>query len=153
MTAEKQYGDSTPEIKKVSNFQISDISFDDIGFRPERNRVYVYVIVCIGTPFLKVGLSSNPRKRVLSMQTGNPMPLKLANAKGFATSEIAFQVEARMHFLLGSLNEAGEWFRAGLPYVDEALDSAARQVKNKRGELGYSPNVKRQVHLGWRYAE
>jgi hypothetical protein len=153
MSFDDYIGDSTPEIKREGNFSLSDIIFDDIGFHPERNRVYVYVIVCIGTPFLKVGVSANPRKRVLAMQTGNPMPLKLAAVTAFSSSEIALQVESRMHFLLGSLNQSGEWFQAGLPYVDEALKKAAKQVRNKRGELGCKPDLKRKVHLNWNYSE
>lgn len=141
-----------PDISATA-FRMEDIQFDDVGFLPERNRFYLYVVANIGTEFLKIGVSSNPRKRVLTMQTGNPLPLKIAHVRGFNSSEIAFQVEARMHFILGAFNKHGEWFSTSISNSIECLDKAYTQVRNKRGELQHKPSQRRSVHLNWDYSE
>lgn len=64
----------------------------------------VYFVLC--GEFIKVGFSSNPYKRLSSMQTGSPFPLvMLADIPGSKDDE------QEIHRMFPDLHVRGEWFR------------------------------------------
>lgn len=65
---------------------------------------YVYVVECGG--YYKIGYSAySPRKRILTMQTGNPLPIRFIGA--IPGSMIN---EAEWHEVFAAKRVRGEWF-------------------------------------------
>lgn len=64
---------------------------------------FVYVMECGG--LYKIGWSVNPRKRVLTLQIGSPLPIKLVGViEGSLTNE------AEWHHAYRDKRVHGEWF-------------------------------------------
>lgn len=55
---------------------------------------YLYIIECVGTEWVKVGISKDPFGRVRSLQTGCPYVLSLLYCQRYPNAEA---VEARLH--------------------------------------------------------
>jgi hypothetical protein len=65
---------------------------------------FIYVAECQG--MFKVGFSTAPRKRISSIQGGNPHPVTLVGV-----IEGSREQEAEWHFALRDKRIHGEWFR------------------------------------------
>lgn len=63
-----------PALKKVS--------LEDLAGQQEVTRAacYVYVVSETGSSYYKIGIASHPRRRLSSLQCGNPRPLELVCA-------------------------------------------------------------------------
>lgn len=102
----------------------------------------VYLIQMGNTRYYKIGHSVDPRRRLFSLQTGNPLPLKI---RWIIKSPEAEKLEAWFHRKFGNRQtEAGnEWFI--LP------DAAITWIK------GFSafrePSYDELVELQYRYAK
>lgn len=57
--------------------------------------------------FVKIGRARNPAKRMLSLQTGTPRPLRL-----LCVIQGGAQLEAALHAAFAADRMSGEWFRA-----------------------------------------
>jgi hypothetical protein len=82
------------------------------------HQMKIYLIQSGGTGPVKIGLTTNPAKRVAQLQTGNPMPLKLV-------AQIAGDrsVEGHLHRAFGRFHLTGEWFNPA-PEIFAAFEAA-----------------------------
>jgi hypothetical protein len=71
---------------------------------------YVYLITTLGGFHTKIGISSNPHARLLTMQTGSPLKLYLCATFACPSRAIAEQVEREAHTELAEWRLHGEWF-------------------------------------------
>jgi len=88
----------------------------EIMSSPENCHVYVVIScgVLTSSTFIKVGISSNPSKRMKEVQTGCPVPVRVANISKPCSRMDARTIESRLHKILMRFNSSGEWF-TGLP--------------------------------------
>lgn len=80
----------------------------------------------------KIGVASDPRKRLASLQTGNPRRLALIIVDWFRTRGDALFVERRAHDHIKEHARVGEWFafnggEGGCPF--EAMAIAASPLR------------------------
>ena len=68
---------------------------------------YVYLIQSLGDSHYKIGVSINPKRRMIILQTGHPHKLKLVDKY---QSEFAYQIEKILHRRYKHLHTEGEWF-------------------------------------------
>lgn len=72
-------------------------------------------------PPCKIGIGSNPRSRVVNLQSGNPRPIRLYAEIALPERCHASDVERAVHHILRASRLSGEWFQVE-PIV--ALQSA-----------------------------
>lgn len=80
--------------------------------------LHLYAVRAGNTDMVKIGISRNPRRRIIQMQTDIPLDLDVIfflNLKG--TSE---DVEQRIHSALADRQIRGEWF--SIPTDDEVWE-------------------------------
>jgi len=76
--------------------------------------------------YVKIGVSATPRRRIASIQTGNPEPIEvLAIVEGDAS------LEADLHRRLASFRKQGEWFE-DCPAVRNEIEGLHRVVIKQR---------------------
>jgi hypothetical protein len=68
---------------------------------------YLYLIRCREEAF-KIGIASDVRSRIASLQTGNPYKLELAKCYSFSNAEV---IERALHMKFEPVRMVGEWFR------------------------------------------
>lgn len=68
---------------------------------------YLYLIKNLTNNYVKIGVSSNPRRRLSQLQTGNDSKLDLL---GIIKVEEVFQIEKILHKHFASSRIHGEWF-------------------------------------------
>lgn len=80
------------------------------NFIPEKkwNGSFVYLLKCGN--FYKIGVGGNLRKRISSIQTGNPYKVELIHAWDFIEEEVAYEIEAELHKKYIKNRKQGEWF-------------------------------------------
>lgn len=89
----------------------------------EENGLHLYIIQSAVTGAIKVGRSGNPDKRLKSLQTGSPYPLRII----LVLDRRGWQEKA-LHERLSRFHTKGEWFlyqglAGGLPLdIYEQLD-------------------------------
>jgi len=71
----------------------------------------IYIIKNTKTNNIKIGISKNPAKRVLALQTGNESLLVLEHIVENDTIWKDKQVESMIHHKLGANRKKGEWFQ------------------------------------------
>lgn len=72
--------------------------------------MYIYVIQQKDTNNYKIGVSSNPDKRLRELQVANAMELILFKTVKVSDKINAFKIEAILHCYFKRLNQQGEWF-------------------------------------------
>lgn len=99
----------------------------------------VYVIRCELTGLMKIGMSTNPNRRLMGIQTG--YPYKLSVHRTFPTDHPRL-LESHLHQVLAHHRLNGEWFSAsGADGIEEAvasfnIDSNPKpKAKMRRSEL------------------
>lgn len=92
----------------------------------------VYVFVCEGQPYVKIGVAAKVESRIKSVQSGCPFRLSVGFETGHTKPEIATQVEATAHKLLTESRMSGEWFDCGLDEAVEAIHEARKRVRTIR---------------------
>ena len=77
----------------------------DIGY------AYLYIINACGTGFYKIGISSNPNKRLKTLQTASPHSLKIIDKFKYRRDK-AYKLEQYLHKYFKSIKCKGgkEWF-------------------------------------------
>jgi len=63
---------------------------------------------------VKVGVTSNIKRRIKTMQTGNPRELTCRVLLGPMTKEAAFEYEGQLHGTFKRMRLRGEWFSGKL---------------------------------------
>jgi hypothetical protein len=93
---------------------------------------YLYLIRCKQEAF-KIGIASDVRSRVASLQTGNPYKLELAACYSFPSAEA---VERVLHMKFDAVRMVGEWFRLSdnqlyeFTQICQMLDGRPQDVNN-----------------------
>lgn len=72
---------------------------------------------------VKVGVTTNPRQRLATLQTAYPFPLQLLGL--WATPGDGYDIEERAHSLLDHYRMRGEWFRVGTTTALASIEHAA----------------------------
>ncbi|CUW33334.1 GIY-YIG nuclease family protein [Streptomyces reticuli] len=80
----------------------------------------VYVVGSPGSPTVKIGFSTDPQKRLWSLQVGSPVPLVL-----LATFEGGRDLESALHRYFASRWKHGEWFELGDAAVEKVRAAVA----------------------------
>ena len=86
-------------------------------FFPHKNKevAFIYFIMSIEDKFnhkknkIKIGVSTDPKKRILGLQTGNPCELKMVYFFP-VDSEDSFHLEENLHIKFKNMLHRGEWF-------------------------------------------
>ena len=114
-----------PSIRKRGMFSLSDVSslIEEARLNSE-NFVYVYVVENEVTGSVKVGVSSSPKKRLSTLQTGTEHKLNLVHVSD-ATVVVS---EKKVHELLNESCIRGEWFNVS---TDEAISAVSYVVNTK----------------------
>lgn len=81
----------------------------------------VIYIIKASNGLLKIGMTSNPRARVRSLQTGSPLHLSVAHKQSVPTPR-ARTAEKRVHYRLRHSRVHGEWFKCSLEKAQAELD-------------------------------
>jgi len=95
----------------INNFYQSQIqnAIDQANNEKDNQQVtpisYIYIIQSENKLY-KIGISTNPRKRLSTLQTGSPVPLKL-----LIQFEGCDDDEKQLHDLFIHRRQRGEWFR------------------------------------------
>ncbi len=90
---------------------------------------YLYVIRC--HEFTKIGIASNVRNRLKTLQTGNPYALELVDSFEF---DDALRVEAILHKKYDYAWERGEWFKLTEEEFEKLIE-LCRNFDENRVEL------------------
>lgn len=92
---------------------------------------------------VKIGISSDPEKRIATLQTANPNPLVLLCAFATPDRTMAKMLESAFHQVMAEHRLAGEWFDI------QPMWSVAFMCQNFRGAfqrfLGDDPEVYEQA--------
>lgn len=73
---------------------------------------YLYIIRAGESFSYKIGISFDPAARLLQLQTGNHLPLRLIMLIPFMSESDSRRVEKNIHEKLKPFNSSGEWFTA-----------------------------------------
>ena len=80
----------------------------------------VYVMKCAETDLVKIGIATDPQKRLRQIINGSGLSVTLEYTKGH---EKADEVERNAHRLMKDCRRAGEWFKAT---SDQAIEAVVR---------------------------
>ena len=67
----------------------------------------IYLIKSLNDGFYKIGVSKNPNKRLIELQTGNPSPVEILY---LYESKLAYKIENSLHNRYSYCKTHGEWF-------------------------------------------
>lgn len=85
----------------------------------------VYVVDMIGTPFVKIGSTSNPRSRIGSYQVVSPFEIRCAFILCPPVTSSHIHIEMAVQAKLNEQVERGEWFH--LSALD-AIEAIRREI-------------------------
>jgi hypothetical protein len=94
---------------------------------------YVYLISDTKTTSYKIGTSSNPEKRLKSLQTGNDNSLKIIHK---VQCKNKTQVEKALHNQFSFFKISGEWFELkqsdvdNFPQTCQTIDENLEKIKS-----------------------
>lgn len=88
--------------------------------------MYLYAIGSPNGP-IKIGVSSNPLKRHVQIQTACPFPVSLIHTELSRSKDEAFADERFLHDFLTDKHAHGEWF----------MISAQEAIEHVRDAVGY----------------
>lgn len=77
----------------------------------QNKQCYVYIIEQSETGHIKIGIAEDVEKRLRTLKTGSPLPLKIAKAIPCASRDMAQGVENFLHKRYEKQWTSGEWFR------------------------------------------
>ena len=78
--------------------------------------------------FVKVGITDDVKKRLFSLQAGNPLPLRLRMSRTMPAA-LALQVEAMVHRVLAEHSIGREWFRIEAAVAVKAARPILREAE------------------------
>lgn len=70
----------------------------------------VYLVIQSGTGDLKIGVSSDPGKRLQTLQTGSSTHLTMEDILNYTDKKEAYAFEKLLHNTFTSIRKRGEWF-------------------------------------------
>ncbi|WP_181154232.1 GIY-YIG nuclease family protein [Nostoc sp. 'Peltigera membranacea cyanobiont' N6] len=76
------------------------------------NKAFVYFIFNSDSYAIKIGRATDVEKRLQSLQTSSPVPLKILKTIPIDSIKKAQEVETYLHTKFRHLKMSGEWFRA-----------------------------------------
>lgn len=88
---------------------------------------FVYFILNEDSRAIKIGRAKNLEKRMKTLQTASPAPLKLLKSIQVSSGQEAHELEQSLHERFSALRLWGEWFRAEgelLAYVEQGHTDA-----------------------------
>lgn len=89
-------------------------------YRCKRSRTWVYFVRELSAEgFIKIGLATCPKQRIIALRVGNPRRLELV---GFVPG--GYDVERAFHLAFADSSACGEWFKP-TPGLTEFLASIA----------------------------
>lgn len=97
----------------------------------------IYLIRMQGTNYVKIGIAREPKKRLASLASGNPMPLELlfsiatTEDGGFLGSVQDGQAEIEIHTELEPLRVRGEWFELTQSRVDSVIKELTERFRTR----------------------
>lgn len=95
----------------------------------------VYVLSCPNLEYIKIGMTTNPKKRFSNIQSGCPFKLFLWLGIRTPTPK---EVERTLHEKLSVFRTRGEWFKIDADTADSVIDffnKTNADVRNKRDAL------------------
>lgn len=101
----------------------------------------LYLMLC-GTPeliFVKVGISSDVKKRIAAVQTGCPFEIKEVRFTALRSYLLAKTAEGGMHKALAPMRSYGEWFRLASDSDRAAFNQALKDLWVGTPEFGFVP--------------
>lgn len=107
-------------------------------------REQVYLIGSPDSPVVKIGCSTDPKRRLRNLQSGSPAPLRL-----LATFEGGYVAEKELHRRFAGRRVHGEWFDLGPNPVETVSPfvKAAQVEEAERAGLHQPKHVLRYDHL------
>lgn len=93
--------------------------------------LYCFNFALKGDIYFKIGISSDVRSRLQTLQTGNPFKLSVLFKIKVFSREDAIVLERGMHNKLWEIRLEGEWFSFGNKYTKEDLSKELRILINK----------------------
>lgn len=105
---------------------------------------YVYAVVA--GPYVKIGVSNDPKKRAGKISADCPLPVTLAGYQ-----EAGFDFEATLHAKFSDLRVKGEWFKMEGPVAEWVAALPDRTTKSE-GVLSeyFRDNRGKQIRLAER---
>ena len=79
-------------------------------YDPSEGKYTVYLVSPVPAGDVKIGVSSNPDKRLSTLQTGHSCHLTMEDLLYFDTKKEALAVEKSLHEEFSAYRKKGEWF-------------------------------------------
>ena len=76
--------------------------------------MFAYIISCTTVDFIKIGITTDPQRRLTELQTNSPYTLRIAlliECNNLATAQ---RLEKLLHELMHASRSNGEWFHASV---------------------------------------
>jgi predicted GIY-YIG superfamily endonuclease len=97
----------------------------------------IYLIGSTSNNAVKIGVSTNPKKRLTSLQTGSSIKLNLISSYTFPNSNYAYAIEKYLHTESKEFALNGEWFefdRLSLLVIKKCLETLLLSAYIDSGE-------------------
>lgn len=111
-------------------------------------REKIYFVLCCSSCRIKIGISSDPRKRRDEMQTGSGGLLKLL---GWTTGTV--DDERAYHTRFASSRHHGEWFTASPDLLEHMRHDLGIALPHWLKANTQSPKQRRRAHSVWNKAK
>ena len=132
----QKYGDNPeclPFLKNQYKYPYNVVSkLTSMGIYEKPGKTYcVYVIGEFEGEYdlYKIGYSNDAKKRLKSLQTGNPRTLEIVWSVSVTDQIQAVKLESDIHTKLASYNVGGEWFNVSIDEIKKALDMALQYAE------------------------
>lgn len=76
--------------------------------------MFAYIISCRTVDFIKIGITTDPQRRLTELQTNSPYTLQIALLIECNNLTTAQQLEKLLHELMHASRSNGEWFHASV---------------------------------------
>ncbi len=91
--------------------------------KERREETCLYVIADERGFFVKIGIATNPKRRLGGLQTASPYKLRLAHISAPMGRKAAEKKESRIHSALSEYRAAGEWFACPIDTAINAIEA------------------------------
>lgn len=98
-------------------------------------KMKVYIIQCLD--YFKVGISKDISKRMIALQTSNPVKLKLI---AYLDSKESASIEKEIHKDYSNYNSSGEWFKLTPVIIRQIIKKYGFIVEATPSKIDYSKN-------------
>lgn len=99
------------------------------------NDCAVYIAGADGWGFIKVGVTRNGNGRLLNLQTGCPVEIRILSMREGLSAEHAADIETAIHLLLADYHSKGEWFSTTAEHVRDILHRFKLSPKTPKRKL------------------